>query len=243
MIVKYMQNKLIIWWSTWDFYRVTSIKNTDEVISQYFAVQEANALEIMFHFKENLECQITKEVIQNNFYHCCIHAPVHAYQNDEQSNKILKIINNIHHALHTKNIVVHPDAVIDWSVFEQYDKLPFSIENMDNEKKLYESIDDIGKILKKYPNRWFTLDLQHCFVNDPSMQLADDFHRTFWNRIVEYHISWYRPDYIHYPLFKTKQNNIIQALQKKDIPIIIESTFDEKSDLKKEIEYVQNLIK
>jgi hypothetical protein len=114
---------------------------------------------------------------------------------------------------------------------------------MDERKKMWQTVKDIWKILEQNPNFWLTLDLQHCFVNDPSMKLAYDFHKTFWNKIVQYHIAWYDKQYLHYPLFKTKQNNIIQALQKKDIPIIIESTFDEKSDLKKEIEYILSIAK
>ena len=236
-----MQTNLIIWLSTWDFYRVTNTRNTDEMISEYFAIEETNAIEIMFHNISDTEQQIGKETIGKYFSYCSIHAPVYNYQNDEKSHKILKIINNICSMLPIKNIVIHPDLFIDRSVFYQYSNLPFSIENLDDNKKSCKWIQDIWKILKGNPDFWFTLDLQHCFTNDPSMQLAKDFHKEFWSKIVEYHISWFHPEYIHYPLFKTKQIQIIKALENVNIPIIIESTFDEKTELKKEIEYILSL--
>ena len=237
-----MQNKLIFWWSTWDFYRVTNAVNTDDLISEYFAIPETNALEIMFHGKDNIEHKMSHEILKHNFSHYSIHAPAYNYQNDDKSHTILKEFQNLCKIFPIANIVVHPDTVVDRSIFRLYDDLPISIENMDERKKMWQTVEDIWKILEQNPNFWLTLDLQHCFVNDPSMKLADDFHKTFWNKIVQYHIAWYDPEYLHYPLFKTKQNNIIQALQKKDIPIIIESTFDEKSDLKKEIEYILEFI-
>jgi hypothetical protein len=33
-----------------------------------------------------------------------------------------------------KNIVIHPDQVEDFSIFEKFKDLPLSIENMDNDK-------------------------------------------------------------------------------------------------------------
>lgn len=237
-----MQKNIIIWLSTWDFYRITDARNNDEQISNYFAIPEARALELMFHDKENLEHQLTREIIENSFSHCSIHVPKYAYKNDEESHRILKFIEKICSTLPIKNIVVHPDDVVDRSLFEQYKHLPLSIENMDDRKKSCKWVEDIKKILNENPYLWFVLDLQHCFVNDPTMQLARDFHKAFWDRIVQYHISWYHPEYLHYPLFKTQQTEIVKAMERTDIPIIIESTFDDKDDLQKEIAYIKSLI-
>ena len=83
------------------------------------------------------------------------------------------------------------------------------------------------------------LDLQHCFVNDPSMQLAKDLHKAFGDRLVQYHISGYHPEYLHYPLYKTQQDIIIASMERKDLPIIVESTFEAKEELSKELPYIQ----
>jgi len=233
--------ELIIWWSTGDFYRISDARNTDEYILKYFAISEANALEIMFH-GSNRECTVSKEIIENNFSHCSLHAPVHIYQDDESSHIVLKNIERICWSLPIKNIVIHPDTVVDWSVFKQYSHLPFSIENMDDRKTSCRSVEDIQKILEEHPYMWFTLDLQHCYTNDPTMQLAKDFHKVLWHKIVEYHLSWYHPELLHYPLFKTHQDEIIKSLENRDIPIIIESTFDNQDELAKEITYIKSFM-
>lgn len=237
-----MTNNLIIWWSSWDFYRVDPIRNTDEVIKKYFVGEYVSAIEIMFNWWKISECSISRETLENKFSYCSIHAPMYAYQDDEESHKILKYLEKLCFELPIKNMVFHPNPVLDWAFFDQYKNLPLSIENMDDRKTSFRWVEDIKKILDKYPYFNFTLDLQHCFVNDPTMQLSKDFHEAFWDRLVEYHISWFHPDYLHHPLYLTKQDQIIQALQNQNIPIIIESGFDEKDWLKKEIQYISNII-
>jgi len=176
LIFKIMK-KIVIWWTSGDFYRIASGKNADEEILKYFAIDDASAVEIMFHDKEDIGHDLTQWCVEDNFSYCSLHAPVHAYQDDEKSHKILKTMEQICLLLPIKNIVVHPDIVIDRSVFKQYKHLPFSIENMDDRKKCCQWVEDIKKILDENPYMWFTLDVQHCYTNDPSMQLAKDFHK------------------------------------------------------------------
>lgn len=233
---------IIIWWSSWDYYRIFSWKNTDEEILKNFALPIANTMEIMFHNKEDIAHNLSKEIIEKAFVFCSLHAPAYTYQDDEHSHSILKNIKQLCSIFPIKNIVVHPDQVVDRSVFKQYSHLPFSVENMDERKTTWRSVSDIKKILDENPNLWFTFDLQHCYVNDPTMQLAKDFHKELWDRIVEYHIAWYHSELLHYPLFKTHQDIIIQAIEKTDVPIIIESTFDKAGELQKEIEYIKKVI-
>lgn len=237
-----MINNLIIWWSTWDFYRISNERNTDEEILKKFVWINISALEINIYKKENLEWAISRNTIETNFKYCSIHAPVYQYQNNEESHKILKYLENLCSVLPIKNITFHPDLVVDWSFFDEYNHLPLSIENMDKAKEKWKSVEDLQKIFESNSYFNFTLDLQHCFVNDPTMQLAKDFHKAFWDRLVEYHISWYHPELLHYPLYITKQNQIIQSLENPNIPIIIESTFDEKDWLEKEIQYIKSFI-
>jgi len=97
---------------------------------------------------------------------------------------------------------------------------------------------DIQSILDKY-NFGLTLDLQHCFVNDPTMKLAQDLQMKFHGRIVEYHISGFEEKAPHYPLYETRQDIIIESLIYKTIPIIIESVFDICGDEQDELRYIQ----
>jgi len=233
----------IFGWSTGDFYRVDSARNHDHELEKYFVSPTTSTLEIMFHDKNNLVCEISENILKNNFQYCSIHTPAYAYQHDEMSYKILDFIDTLCKTLPIHNIVLHPDTVVDWSVFLKYKHLPISIENMDDRKKSHKSVEDLQKVFDAYPHFKFILDLQHCFVNDPSMQLAKDFHQAFGDRLVEYHISGYDPKLLHYPLFKTKQDGIIKAVERKDLPMIIESTFDEADWLQREIEYIESILR
>lgn len=230
--------KIIIWWSSWDFYRIDSTRNTDKQIKKYFTTPQASALEIMLIDNKNITCEISKEILDQNFKYCSIHAPANKYENDETSHQILKQLQDLYQKYPIQNIVIHPDEVIDRSIFKQHNDLPFSIENMDNNKNSCQWVQDLEKIFEENPQMKFTLDLQHAFVNDPTMQLAKDLHTAFGDRLVEYHISWFDKELLHYPLFKTEQTKIIDAIEKFDIPLIIESTFDNADELDKEIKYI-----
>jgi hypothetical protein len=136
-----------------------------------------------------------------------------------------------------RNFVFHPDTVRDWSVFGKYPDLPISIENMDDQKLFGRTLEDIQSILSKY-DLGLTLDLQHCYVNDPSMNLAKQFQTVFADRIVQYHLSGYEKNLLHYPLYKTRQDEIISALRFPNLPIIIESTLEAEGEQEKEYQYI-----
>ncbi len=235
--------QLIIWWSTGIFNEVEYPKNEDNYIERFFCKPNISAIEIMINKNRSLYCNITKDKISKNFSYCSLHAPAHNYQKDNSSYEILNYLDKLCKELPIQNIVFHPDEVVDRNVFKEYPNIPFSIENMDERKICFQRIDDLAKIFNENPQIKFTLDLQHCFANDPTMQLAKDFHRVFKERLVEYHISWYHKEFLHYPLFKTKQLEIIHAIERTDIPLIIESGFDNTDDLEKEIEYIKKYIK
>jgi hypothetical protein len=59
---------------------------------------------------------------------------MYAYQDDEESHKILKYLEKLCSQLPIKNIVFHPNPVLDWTFFDNYKHLPLSIENMDDRK-------------------------------------------------------------------------------------------------------------
>jgi hypothetical protein len=218
-------------------------KNEDNYIENFFCKPSASAIEIMINKNRWLHCNISEKTIKNNFSYCSIHAPAHKYQKDDSSYKILNYLDNLCQELPIKNIVIHPDEVIDRSVFAKYPNIPLSIENMDERKKSCQWVEDLNKIFKENPQIKFTLDLQHAFVNDPTMQLAKDLHKEFKDRLIEYHISWHHKELLHYPLFKTKQIEIINAVERLDIPLIIESCYDNKNELEQEIKYIQENIR
>jgi hypothetical protein len=169
-----------------------------------------------------------------------MHAPTAQLQYDdsEVTHRILHKIELVCGKYNVYNVVFHPDLIFDWDVLASYTNIPVSIENMDDRKDFGKSIEDIESVLKKY-NFGFTVDLQHCFVNDSTMKLAQRFQNKFKDRIVEYHISGFEKTLLHYPLYKTRQNIIIEALKYKNIPIIIESVFDSFGEQYEELKYIK----
>jgi hypothetical protein len=81
-----------------------------------------------------LDYLVEHEVDLNNFTYCSLHSPDLAYGHDLISLRALDTIKIICQRYPIKNIVFHVDKIADWSVFERYQDLPLSIENMDDLK-------------------------------------------------------------------------------------------------------------
>lgn len=198
----------------------------------------ANAIELHCGNEQMVDYLLDQnEMDISCFPYVSLHAPVFAYTNNEQSHRMLSKLDSVTKKYNIKNVVFHTDRVEDWNVFTPYKQIPISIENMDDHKQFGNTIDDVKSILDYHPFH-LTLDLQHCFVNDPSMKWAHDFQEIFQDRIVEYHISGSSEEPWHYPLYKTHQDNIIHALRFTALPIIIESSFSEIGDQEKELKYI-----
>lgn len=203
-----------------------------------------NAIELHCRNKESIEYlanKVDKDLVKD-FEVVSMHAPSFEYQNNQEHNQLFENIRKITQKFNLNNIVVHPDKVKDWTLFDSFLDLPFSIENLDERQAVFNTPQKLAKIFNKYDFK-FTFDLQHAFVNDKTMKLAKEFHQAFRDRLTEYHISAYQEKILHVPLFKFDQDIIINSLENKEAPIIIESTFDKFGDQKKEIEYIKNKFK
>lgn len=222
-----------------DFYKVMD-KYAKEVFDVY---AEAGSEIIEIHPNKIDEIDKLKSIIPfiEKYPYKSIHLPTNIkYQNNIETKKVLDAIANFYKAIGANLILVHPDLVEDWDVFDGY---PFvwAIENMDNRKQNYKNLPDLKELFKRKKDWKMVLDLNHCYSNDASMKLAQDFIDEFQDRIAEIHLSGY-VEY-HEPLFKTKQIEIMEFCKKLNVPIIIESTFDSIDEAKKEMEYVKNFLR
>lgn len=233
---------MIIGFSNGNFYRIYFNSNerfSNEYINHYKSRGLANAIELDCSNETMIDYLLDiNDFDLSYFTFISLHAPDLAYTDDENSNRVLSKLELLAKKYKINNFVFHTDTIFDWNVLNNYKNIPISIENMDNHKKFGRTIDDVKSILDKYDFK-LTLDLQHCFVNDKSMKLALDFQEKFKDKIIEYHISGFDDELIHYPLFKTKQNEIIDSLKYKNMPIIIESTFDKIGEQEMELEYIK----
>ncbi|OGF26817.1 hypothetical protein A2331_05680 [Candidatus Falkowbacteria bacterium RIFOXYB2_FULL_34_18] len=174
-----------------------------------------------------------------NFKHVSVHAPCREarFDNSKKVREILYLLETESRRLGIDLVVFHPDTVDDWNIFQDFN-IPMAIENLDNNKRAFKAVADIGKIFKLLPKCRFVLDVNHCKANDPSMGLAQDFIDSFKDRIVEIHVSGFRV--YHYPIYKTKQTEILDAIHNPNLPMIIESACKSEQDAKNEIEYIKS---
>ncbi len=233
---------MLIGFSSGCFYKLFSRFEGRLSIKSMNCCKLGNIIELNCSNEKLIDFLIEKNDIDLNYFDfVSLHAPCLNYCDDEKSNNILTKINFLVDKFDLQNVIVHPTKKIEFEIFKKYKKIPISIENMDLRKKEGKSLKEIKKIINKY-NFNLTLDLQHCFTNDKTMSLAFDIQKELKNKIVEYHISAYDDKINHYSLFKTKQEVIVDSLEYKDKPIIIESTFYKKEEPQKEFNYLKNKI-
>ncbi len=235
---------MIIGLSSGNFYRLLPKKHHNSLPHNlsFWKKDYGNAIEIHCSNEKNVDYLLDKDVNFSFFQYVSVHAPKISYQKEKQTKKILEKFKLMKNKYNIQNFVFHVEKNVNWSLFDNFKDIPISLENMDKDKDVGKSLEEVEKIISKH-NFTLTLDLQHCYTNDKSMQLAVDFHNKFKSIIISYHISGFCDKIKHYPLFKTRQNEIMDAIKIKNIPIIIESTFDHINDAEQEISYIKNILK
>lgn len=153
-----------------------------------------------------------------------------------ENSDILDKLQGFHNKLKFDAIVVHADQVKDWDKLKSYD-MPFSIENMDQERKTGKTLESMKKIMSHSDYR-VVLDINHAYTNDPTLKLAEDLWNEFKNRISHFHLSGYEKK--HSPLVETQQTELIDFLKNKDKLIIIESVCEDLDQAQKEFNFVLN---
>lgn len=202
---------------------------------------ERKVLELHSNNIESIKYLLTRDVLMlRQFEKVSLHMPKLIYKDNVQTHDFLSMVVAVCHKYGIFNTVFHADIVKRWDVVASYD-LPISVENMDKNKKFGNVIADIRSVLDRY-DFGLTLDLNHCYETDPTMQTAMEFQKLYKERIVEYHISGYDKEKLHVPLFKTKQDIIINSLLYPELPIVIESEFESYDQAEKEINYIKDRI-
>jgi len=189
------------------------------------------------------EADVLREITPyvKSFGYKSIHLPSEIiYKKDEQTIKLLDNVASYYKEINADLILIHPDAVADWEVFDQY-KINWAIENMDNRKEKYKTLEELAAFFEMKPSWKLVLDLNHCYTNDKTMKLARDIIGQFKDRIAEIHLSGYVN--LHEPLFQTKQNFILDYCKEIDTPIVVESVFDSVDDVAKEYKYIKEYLK
>lgn len=199
-----------------------------------------NAIEFSPEFEqlENFTKVIKTEDLKG-FEYVSLHTPQKLFElKPDETLEGLKWIEEIYRVLNLNCVVIHPHNFVNFDIFKGF-SFPIGIENEDNRKSSGQTVAEMAKILKAN-NFGMVLDLNHCYVNDNSMDLADSFVKNFSNKIKEVHVSGFTE--LHDPLYISKQESIIQSILKLDFPFIIESKCRNIEEAKKEFDFVNNLI-
>ncbi|KKR06788.1 MAG: hypothetical protein UT32_C0016G0010 [Parcubacteria group bacterium GW2011_GWC2_39_14] len=130
----------------------------------------------------------------------------------------------------------HPDKITDFNVLVE-SGLPVCMENMDSRKLAFRSVEDMQKILDQYPFG-MVLDLNHCYSNGGNMDLVNEFWNKFEKRIKYFHLSGFTT--LHDPLYKTKQNQLVDFVESKSVPVIIESMLENVVEMETEWHYIMD---
>ena len=181
--------------------------------------------------------ELTKEDLEG-FKYVSFHTPKHNYGKNEGTYSFFKKVERIDQIRKLGLVVFHPDMVEDFSVLNEVG-FNVALENMDNRKGSHKQPEDFDGIFSQDNKYKLVLDVNHIYSNDPSMGLAKDFYSKFKDRIAQIHLSGYTG--YHDPIFQTKQEEIIKAIQDFEVPIIIESVLAPE-DLEKERQYILKVI-
>jgi len=125
-------------------------------------------------------------------------------------------------------IVVHPDAIHDFSLWRQLGDL-LCVENMDKRKPIGRTADELGVIFEKLPNASLCFDLGHARQVDPTMTEAYLILKTYESKLRQVHVSEVNTCSRHerLSLWSIKAFQHVAEFIPESVPIIIESVIGE----------------
>ena len=172
----------------------------------------------------------------SSFRYVSLHAPKFDYGNNAGTEVLFKKMAEVNALRKLDCVVFHPDCVKDFGVFKN---APFRIafENMDDRKESFQKPEELARVLSEDEKYGMVLDINHIYSNDPSMRLAEEFYTRLGSKIVQIHLSG-NAGY-HDPIFKTRQTEILNAIQDFTTPIIIESVISAE-EITEEKKYVMD---
>jgi len=178
------------------------------------------------------------------FSRITVHAPfkeIRYFDGAGNTDEVIIKLKELFDNLPISGFVFHPDTIANFIGLEVIG-LPVLIENMDRNKKIGISAEDIAAIKDDY-NFGFVLDLQHAFEHDPSMDLANEMLQIMGERLSHLHVSGEFGDHHHIPLHLAQNQEAIGRILKlmPSVPVILEGVFmglEPLASAKRELAYL-----
>lgn len=161
------------------------------------------------------------------------------FKKDDDTRRLLNVFQKAYDKFGCKCLIVHPDKVQDWEIFDEF-HFNILIENMSDDVP-FSAPENLTPIFEKHPNCKMVLDVNHSYKTYKSDRLARELSAVFRDKISEIHLSGY--DTFHDSLFQTKQLDIIHSVPSLELPIIIESGCNTVEDMKTEYKYIKDNIR
>ena len=172
-----------------------------------------------------------------------VHLPLKiCYDNSLEIRTALKQLEDFYLQVGATTAVIHPESVADWSIFDDL-QLDLAIENLDDRKPRWFGFEQFEKFFDRYPDRKMVLDLNHCYTYGDLAERTERYVSRFGDRITEIHLSGCETNKHHCRLFKYRQREIVDCLSSTSCPIIIESPFDNLSDIDTELQFISDCLK
>lgn len=192
-----------------------------------------------------LDFEISNENIEylKTLPYVTLHAPWKdiRYSSNPLCEKALSKINELYKTISAKNVTVEPGEIDDYSVFDKYD-FKVSTENADY-RKLFNSPDEIKKVLKNNPKFGLTFDFAHALTID--QQETEKFFSI--KQITQVHMAYFDKELSDHSFVSSHSSDRIEKLIKRipeDIPIVLECVAETEEQInwvKKEIEYLRSI--
>ena len=121
-------------------------------------------------------------------------------------------------------IVVHPDAVYDFSIWREFGTL-LCVENMDKRKPIGRTARGLGWIFKQLPEASLCFDIGHARQCDPTMTEAYLILREFGSKLRQVHVSEVNTRSKHDPLSYASilAYQEVAHLIPTEVPLILET--------------------
>lgn len=121
-------------------------------------------------------------------------------------------------------IVMHPDALTEWSVWRDFGPL-LCIENMDKRKPIGRTARELAEVFRRLPEASFCFDIGHARQCDPTMTEAYLILREFGSRLRQVHVSEVNSRSTHDPLSfaSVVAFQEVAHLIPEDVPLILET--------------------
>lgn len=126
-------------------------------------------------------------------------------------------------------IVVHPDAIHDFSLWRSLGPL-VCVENMDKRKPVGRTVQELAAIFEHLPDASFCFDIGHARQIDLTMTEAYLILREFRSRLVQVHVSEVNARSKHEPLSYSSMWAFQQVahLIPDSVPLILETPVGEE---------------